>query len=233
MWLTWPMLGRCSRPILLARGCHRRCSVAFLTNAGMAFPADLAGVVTVGVAPLADAGMVAVGVTNLTDARAASLVNAGMAFLAEPAGVVTIGVASPTDVGLVTVGVTDLADAGALSLAAPVDVVDSPGYNGDVVRWGDRTSPGVWCRARSPIPNDLDGQYVNYVNCNPVGMGCPVPAEGCSGSFGTCLSDPLYPLMDDATYWDGLGWPLIVSQWAGLMAPLMSVFFWSGGKLYM
>ena len=75
--------------------------------AGAAFPADLAGVVTLGVASLAnarvasltDSGMaflvdlsrvVTVGVTSLADARAASLADAGMAFLADPAGVVTI-----------------------------------------------------------------------------------------------------------------------------------------------
>ena len=41
--------------------------VAPLADAGMSFPADLAGVVTVGVAPLADAGMVTVGVTDVAD----------------------------------------------------------------------------------------------------------------------------------------------------------------------
>ena len=38
-----------------------------LADAGMAFPPDLAGVVTVGVAHLADAGMVTVGVTDVAD----------------------------------------------------------------------------------------------------------------------------------------------------------------------
>ena len=56
--------------------------MADLTNAGIAFPADPAGVVTVVVASLADAGMVTVCVTDLADAGAASLADAGMAFLA-------------------------------------------------------------------------------------------------------------------------------------------------------
>ena len=46
---------------------------ASLADAGMAFPADPAGVVTVGVASLADAGVVTVDVTDLADAGAASL----------------------------------------------------------------------------------------------------------------------------------------------------------------
>ena len=40
---------------------------ASLADAGMAFLADPAGVVTVGVASLADAGMVIIGVTDLAD----------------------------------------------------------------------------------------------------------------------------------------------------------------------
>ena len=46
----------------------------------MALPVYLYGVVTVGVAFLADAGVVIVGVTDLADA--------GAAFLADPAGIV-------------------------------------------------------------------------------------------------------------------------------------------------
>ena len=46
-------------------------------------------------ASLADAGMVTVGVTDLADARAASLADAGMEFPADPAGVVTILVWHP------------------------------------------------------------------------------------------------------------------------------------------
>ena len=49
-----------------------------LADAGMVFLADPAGVVTVGVASLADAGMVTVSVTDLADA--------GMALPADPAG---------------------------------------------------------------------------------------------------------------------------------------------------
>ena len=92
-------------------------------DAGMAFPTDPAGVVTIGVAPLADAGIVTVGVADLADA--------GIPIPADPAGTVTVGVADLADVGIpfpavpavtvgvaflantemVAVGVTDLADA--------------------------------------------------------------------------------------------------------------------------
>ena len=106
-----------------------------------------------------DAGIVTVGVTDLADARVASLADAGMAFPinhrcgipgrcwdvtvgvtdladagmtfpADHAGVFAIGVASLAHAGLVTVGVTDLADAGAGFLAAPADIVD-----GGVTAW--------------------------------------------------------------------------------------------------
>ena len=92
--------------------------VALPAVAGAAPPADLAVVVTVGVASLVDAGMITVGVTDLADARAASLADAEILFPADPAGVVTVGVTPLVDAGMVTVGVTDLADARAASLAA-------------------------------------------------------------------------------------------------------------------
>ena len=44
-------------------------AVADLTDAGILFPADPAGVVTAGLVPLADAGMVTMGVTDLADTR--------------------------------------------------------------------------------------------------------------------------------------------------------------------
>ena len=141
--------------------------MAFLADAGMAFPSDPAGVVTVGVAPLADAGMVTIGVTDLADARAVSLADAGMAFPADPAA-------------------------------------DGLEYCGGGISCGDRVSPGVWCRERTQIQNDLDCQHVNYVSCDPVGMGCTVQADGCTGSFGTLLSGPLCPITDDMTYWEKL-----------------------------
>ena len=155
--------------------------VASLADAGMAFPADPAGVYTVGVAPLADAGMVTVGVADLADT--------GMAFSADPPGVVTVDVASLVDAGLVTVGVSDLADAGAVSLAAPVDIADGPEYSGGVISWGDRV-PRVWCRERTQIQNYLDCQYVNYVSCDPVSMGCAVlcwPMDAPAHSGPCCL----------------------------------------------
>ena len=65
---------------------------ASLVDAGMALPGNIVGVVTVDVAPLADAGLATVGVTDLADARAASLADAGVASLADPAGNVAGGV---------------------------------------------------------------------------------------------------------------------------------------------
>ena len=159
--------------------------MANLADAGMAFPADPAAVVIVGVASLADAGMVTVGVTDLADA--------GMTFLANPLGAVTIGVTSLAIAGLVTIGVTDLANAGAASLAAPADIadgvvtdwyvpaqvgtVDIPVMKGGIVRddlsvaglecdggvvsCGDRMLPAVWCREMTQIRNALGCQYVN------------------------------------------------------------------------
>ena len=171
-------------------------------------------------ASLADAGIVTVGVTDLADA--------GMTFPADPAGVVVVDAASLADAGLVTVGVTDLANAGAASLAAPADIVDgvlkdwyvpapvemkggvirddsfvdSPEYDSGVMSCGDRVSPAVWCRERTQIRNALDCQYVNYVSCGPVSRGCAVPADGCTGSF--LLSERFCPVADDMTYWEKL-----------------------------
>ena len=91
-----------------------------IADAGMAFPANPAGVVTIGVT---------------------SLAYAGMAFPADPAGVVTVGVASLADAGMITVGVTDVAD------TAPVDSAGVLKYGGGVnISCGDRLSPGVWCQ---------------------------------------------------------------------------------------
>ena len=70
----------------------------------MAFPADLAGVVAAYVTALADAGMVTIGVADLAEA--------GMVFPADSAGVVTVCVAALADAGMVAVGVADSVDAG-------------------------------------------------------------------------------------------------------------------------
>ena len=78
--------------------------VAGLADAEMAFPANLAEVVAVDVAALADAVMVTVGVADSADA--------GRAFPADLAGVVAANVATLADAGMVNVGVADLADAG-------------------------------------------------------------------------------------------------------------------------
>ena len=59
-------------------------------------------------------------------------------------------------------GVTDSADAGVASLSAPAGTVAGmmTDWNGPEYG-GDRISPGVWCRERTQIQNDLDCQYVN------------------------------------------------------------------------
>ena len=97
--------------------------VADLADARMAFPANPAGVVTVGVVSLVYARMVTIGVTDLANARVASLADDGTAFPADLAGVVTVGGASLADAGMVTVGMADLADAGMVFPANPVGVV--------------------------------------------------------------------------------------------------------------
>ena len=162
----------------------------------MASLAD-AGMVTIGVADLADAEMVTVGVTDLADAGAVLIADAGMAFPADPAGVVTVGVASLADAGMITVGVTDVAD------TAPVDSAGVLIYGGGVnISCGDRLSPGVWCRGRTPIQNDLNSQFVNVVRCDPVGMSYTVSSDGSTGPFGTWLSGLMCPVTDDMTYWE-------------------------------
>ena len=71
--------------------------VTDLTDAGIAFPADFAGVVAADVAILAAAGVVTVGVVSLADAGAGTvgvsdLADAGMALLADHAGADIVGV---------------------------------------------------------------------------------------------------------------------------------------------
>ena len=88
-----------------------------LADAAILFPADPAGVVTIGVAPPPDAGDIKSLqlVSDLTDA--------GILFPADPAGVVTVGVAPLADVRPVTMAVADLTDAGILFSADPAGVV--------------------------------------------------------------------------------------------------------------
>ena len=73
-----------------------------------------------------------------------------------------------------------------------------------VVMWGDRTSPGVWCRAGALHRRDVDCQYVGCVCCDPVGVDCAAPAAGCSGSLVTCLSADSVPVTDYMTCWEKL-----------------------------
>ena len=94
-WPTWPMVGWRSQPTLLewlllmrllwpmSGGSPYNVGATDLADAGMAFPADLAGVVAADATTLADAGMVAAGLTDLADA--------GMAFPADFSGVVATG----------------------------------------------------------------------------------------------------------------------------------------------
>ena len=113
----------------------------------------------------------------------ASLADAEMAF--------------PTDLtGLATVGVTEMAN-----------VVHSPNSSGDVVIWGDRTSPGVWCRTGALHRRDVDCQYVGCVGCDPVGVDCAPPTAGCSSSLVTCSSANSVPVPD---YRTGKNWKLCV-----------------------
>ena len=172
--------------------------LADLADTGMAFPADPAGVVTVGVAFLANSGMVTVGVTDLANARAASLANAGMALPADLAGEATVGVTSLADAWMITVGVTDLAR------AACVNVAGVPECGGGVITWGDRLSPGVWCRGRTLIQNNFDSRFVNLVRCDLPDTSCTVPSDRSADSFWTLLSDPMCPVTDDMTYWERL-----------------------------
>ena len=93
-------------------------------DAGILFPADPAGVVTIGVAPLADAGPVTMAVADLADAgilfpdEPAGILfpadPAGILFPADPAGTATADVVFLADTEQVTVGVAEVADAGIL-----------------------------------------------------------------------------------------------------------------------
>ena len=148
--------------------------------------------------------------TDLANAKTASPADAGMAFPADLDGVVTIGVASLGDAGMAlpadlageaTVGVFSLADAGMVTVGAPVDIAGVPEYG---ISCGDRLSPGVWCRGTTLIQNDLDSQFFNLVRCDLVDMGCTVPPDGYTSSFGTLWSGPMCPVTDDRTHWERL-----------------------------
>ena len=161
-------------------------------DAGMLFPADHAGAVTVGVTSSADVRMVSVGVTNLADVGVASLADAGMAFPAHPLGAVTVGVVPLADAGMVTVGVTDVAD----TAHVHGDGVD--------IGCGERISTGIWCRGRTPIRNDLHGQFVGSVRCDPVGMSYTMPPDDPTDLFGTLLSGQMCPVTNVVTDWERL-----------------------------
>ena len=189
----------------LLGGCHCECAPAVFADevATRVTSLAVAGVVAVDVATLADAGMVTVGVADLADA--------GMAFPADLARVVAADVTTLADAGLVTVGITNLADAGmafatdpagavtvgVTGLADGVDVLECSG--GDV-RWDDRMLPENWYCTGTPIVQDGDCQFVNYVGCATMEVSC-VAAE-CSGSLSTCLFDQLCPVVKYMTCWE-------------------------------
>ena len=73
------------------------------------------------------------------------------------------------DAVMVIVGVTDVAS------TAPMD------GDGVDISCGDRLSPGVWCRGRTLIRNDLHSQFVNSVRCDPIGTSSNIPPSGPAG----------------------------------------------------
>ena len=85
----------------------------------------------------------------------------------------------------------DLPDEGVLLRVAPVAVVNGPEYSGDLVCWGDRTSPEIWSRVGTQIQMDAECQRVHCVSCVPEDRDCSVLAAGYSGSFGIQLPDPV------------------------------------------
>ena len=117
-------------------------------------------------ASLADAGLVTVGVTDLADAGAASL--------AAPADIVDGVVMDWYVPAQVETGDLSMMKGG---VVRDDSFIDSPEYDSGVMSCGDQVSPAVWCRE-----NALDCQYVNYVSCGPVGRSCAVPSDGCIGS---------------------------------------------------
>ena len=46
--------------------------------------------------------------------------------------------------------------------------MNSPEHSGDVICWGDQTSPGVWSRERTKIQMDVESQHINCVFCVPI-----------------------------------------------------------------
>ena len=153
-----------------------------LADAGILFPADPAGVVTVGVAPLADAGPVTMAVADLTDA--------GILFPADPAGVVTVGVAPLADAGMVTVGVTDLADAKAASLTDAGILF--PAYPAGIVTMGvtPLTDAGAASLA-DPAGNDAGG-VMDLTVLDPVGTVVLPLLQGCVVRNCDVVDDPEY-----------------------------------------
>ena len=86
------------------------------TVAGAAPLADFAEVVAADATSLTDAGMVTVGVTELADAGAPSLADTGILFPADPAGVVTVSVADLADAGIPFPATVGVADAGMVTV---------------------------------------------------------------------------------------------------------------------
>ena len=51
---------------------------------------------------------------------------------------------------------------------------------------------------------DAESQHIKCVCCVLIDRDCSVPADGCSGSFGTCLTDPPCLVVVDVTCWERL-----------------------------
>ena len=159
--------------------------VTVWADAGSELPADPAGVVTVGVASLADAGKVTVGVADLAVAGVASLADFGMVSPAD-AGKMFPAVSAER----VTMNVTNLTE------EVHVNVVGVQ----TCTSWGDRLSPGVWCQDRSLInknvacrPDDLLRGDWNDTDSSVL-VGAPE----------SLMCDPGCPVTDDMSYWERL-----------------------------
>ena len=134
-----------------------------------------------------------IGVTDLAVPGAASLADSRMVFPADLAEKVTIDVA-----GLVGAGTVSLADAEKMFPAVSaervtMDVADlTDEVHVNVVgvptctSWGDRLSPGVWCRDRKLIKKNFDFRPDDSMRCD----WDDTDGSGPTGALETLLCDP-------------------------------------------
>ena len=151
--------------------------VTVLPDAGSKLPADLAGVATMRVASLANVGEIALGVTDSAVARAVRLASAGGMFPAVFPGQVAAG--APVQAHDVSVNVLGIQTCKV---------------------WGDRFSPGVWCRDKT-----LGRQNCNF---HPAGSLCSGWVHSASsvamGASAPLLCDLECPVTEDITCWEHL-----------------------------